>query len=388
MCKELSYEKPLSQYPLSNLSVLLEKIGQNTLLQVDTQNLKSSINQELSKLCKDSEYSKVQVQNLVHSISISNIPEGVEKSEGILTRNSSSSSSLASTTRNVEKKQRETIVLLQLNNEEDLSFLVTVLFYWENLYPSFSLKHPKTVEEYLKNKEDKIRRENEQKSFGSYAQGAGEKGGSTIINQNQNFINKLQEKIFNNMPEFNVIEENEENLPVAWYLNYIGLYNDMKVTKNECKRGKNKKSVKKVWANANILRLEKKYDNLLKSLEEFKESDSEEDKLQIIMAKNFIAKMIIHIREVKAIAVLMNVYGYSPIATAMSRKKAQELGYIIQLGINGLIKPINRDYFKEDLKKKVTKFVKPLNKFINSSLIQMKSLLQTHPLSQPLKIQS
>lgn len=353
MCKELSYEKPMSQYPLSNMCILLEKIGQNTLLQVDTQNLKFSINQELSKLCKDSEYSKVQVQTLIQSVSISNISEGLEKMEGPLTRNSSSSSSLASTTKQVEKKQRETIVLLQLNSEEDLSFLVTVLYYWESLYPSFSLKHPKTVEEYLKNKEDKIRRENEQKNFGTYPQNIAEKGGSGMINQNQNFISKLQEKIFTNMPEFNVIEENEESLPIAWHLNYLGLFNDMKVSKSENKRGKNKKSVKKVWANANLLRLEKKYDNLLKTLEEFKETDSEEDKLQIIMAKNFIAKMIIHIREVKAIAVLMNVYGYSPIATAMSQKKAQELGYIIQLGINGLLKPINRDYFKEELKKKV-----------------------------------
>ena len=183
MCKELSYEKPLSQYPLSNMSVLLEKIGQNTLLQVDTQNLKFSINQELSKLCKDSEYSKVQIQTLVQSVSISNIPDGPEKSEGLLTRNSSSSSSLASTTKHVDKKQRETIVLLQLNNEEDLSFLVAVLYYWESLYPSFSLKHPKTVEEYLKNKEDKIRRENEQKNSIAYPQNTAEKGGSLTINQ-------------------------------------------------------------------------------------------------------------------------------------------------------------------------------------------------------------
>lgn len=42
------------------------------------------------------------------------------------------------------------IVLGQLSEEEDLTFLLKVLYYWEELYPtSTSFSQPKTVEAYL-----------------------------------------------------------------------------------------------------------------------------------------------------------------------------------------------------------------------------------------------
>lgn len=44
-------------------------------------------------------------------------------------------------------------VFVHLQNEEDLLFFIKVLYYWEEMHPSFSTKFPKTVEEYLKSKE-------------------------------------------------------------------------------------------------------------------------------------------------------------------------------------------------------------------------------------------
>jgi len=42
------------------------------------------------------------------------------------------------------------IVLAHLNEEEDISFLIKVLYYWEELNPTFSKNQPKTIEEYKK----------------------------------------------------------------------------------------------------------------------------------------------------------------------------------------------------------------------------------------------
>jgi hypothetical protein len=37
------------------------------------------------------------------------------------------------------------------------------------------------------------------------------------------------EKLFIALPDINGISENEEDLPIGWYFNYIGLFNDLKV---------------------------------------------------------------------------------------------------------------------------------------------------------------
>lgn len=242
-------------------------------------------------------------------------------------------------------------MLLQLNNEEDFSFLVYVLYYWEQIHPTFSLKFPKTIEEYLRQKEEKLKRDAEAKNQSLN----NEKAQPIAQNQPINTLlsNKIYEKLFVNLPEFNLIDENEKELPFAWFFNYMGIFADMKATKPEQRRSKVKKNVKKVWGNANLVKLEKKYEGLAKSFEDFKENDSEEDKLQIIHARNFIARMNIHIREVKSISAMLNVFGYSPISQAMSHKKALELGYLIQTGIDSLLKPINLEGFKEEIRKKI-----------------------------------
>lgn len=47
------------------------------------------------------------------------------------------------------------IVLGQLSEEEDLTFLLKVLYYWEELYPTqTSIGMPKNVEEYLEQKKN------------------------------------------------------------------------------------------------------------------------------------------------------------------------------------------------------------------------------------------
>lgn len=42
--------------------------------------------------------------------------------------------------------------MIHLPFEEDISFLIKVFYYWEQLFPKFSMNYPKTIEEYVKYK--------------------------------------------------------------------------------------------------------------------------------------------------------------------------------------------------------------------------------------------
>jgi len=50
-------------------------------------------------------------------------------------------------------KDQQFVVIMHLHHEEDLSFLLSVLYYWEDLYPSFTKSYPKTLKEYLDKRE-------------------------------------------------------------------------------------------------------------------------------------------------------------------------------------------------------------------------------------------
>ena len=56
------------------------------------------------------------------------------------------------------------MVLVHLTNEEDITFLLRVLFYWEELHPSFTLKLPKNVDEYKTYRELKQKKEGDSKT--------------------------------------------------------------------------------------------------------------------------------------------------------------------------------------------------------------------------------
>lgn len=42
-------------------------------------------------------------------------------------------------------------------------------------------------------------------------------------------MHKLMERVFVSLPEINGIAEKEEDLPIGWQFNYIGMFNDMTV---------------------------------------------------------------------------------------------------------------------------------------------------------------
>jgi hypothetical protein len=92
----------------------------------------------------------------------------------------------------------------------------------------------------------------------------------------------VYERIFTNFPEYNFLNPYEEQLPIGWQFCYLDLWPDMSLNKQDQRSTKVKKIVKKVWANHTINKIFKKFEDLDKNFEEFKELDSEEDKLQNI----------------------------------------------------------------------------------------------------------
>ena len=368
--KEIPLEKPQASFNLTNLSLIIEKLGQAILLQEDPKSLRKVLDSELSRIIKDLDYSKTLISsNLARNYTLGSESLIQDPSQHkILTRDSkhcSSTSSLISEKKPIEKSMnlnKDTVVLIQLSIEEDVSFMVNVLYYWEEVYPSFSLKYPKTLEEFYKQKEEKVKKENEQK-LNSIANSQNIEKVQPNLSPNalnnpppsvsSIYSHRIFEKLIINQPDFNLLDDKQENLPFSWFLNYMGVFPDLKCPKTRLKTGKSKKCVKKVWANTNLLKLEKKYEALIKAFEEIKETDSQEDKVQTLMARNFIARMMHHIKDVKNIATMLNVFGFAPVLSSMPTKKASELGYMIHLGINTLLKPINLEHFKEDIKKKL-----------------------------------
>jgi len=60
-----------------------------------------------------------------------------------------------------------------------------------------------------------------------------------------------------------------------------------------------KKVVKKVWANHTITKIYKKYEDLDKNFENFKDSDTQEEKLENIKARYFIKRVLQHLKDVQ-----------------------------------------------------------------------------------------
>lgn len=96
----------------------------------------------------------------------------------------------------------------------------------------------------------------------------------------------------------------------------------MKTEKDPYKIKSNKK-VKKVWANTNITKLQKKYEELNKQYDDFKENFTEEQKREFIEIKMFIKRMLKHIGDIMTHVLYLNAFGYSYIiCELMSYDKA------------------------------------------------------------------
>lgn len=130
------------------------------------------------------------------------------------------------------------------------------------------------------------------------------------------------------------MDQDENILPLGWEFNYSGIYNDLKTNQEFNKKGKVKKSVKKVWKNENLILLEKKYEELSKLLEEVKDSEVENDKLEFIKVKNYVRRILYHLKEVHAMASLFNVFGFAYLVDYLPEDKAYELASLLNLAIN------------------------------------------------------
>ena len=106
----------------------------------------------------------------------------------------------------------------------------------------------------------------------------------------------------------------------------------MKVQHLTAKKGKVKKSVKTVWKIENLITMEKKYKDISKFLDEGRPAESDKypsKELELIKVKNFVRRIIQHLKDVHAMANLFNVFGFAYLEDYLPKEKALELGYIL-----------------------------------------------------------
>ncbi|KAL4466976.1 hypothetical protein ABPG74_010573 [Tetrahymena malaccensis] len=340
----LEYNKPSSSiFPLHYINLLFEKIGNYIL------------NEKVNE--KGEQNEPTLRQSLINLLTKTQISNQYKNRSGSLylqfnqDQNKKRDKSLPAAEKS-EHSSNTYIVLGQLSEEEDLTFLLKVLYYWEELYPtSTSLSLPKTVEAYLEQKKiSDQKKETLQKSTAA-SQNQAEKADNDGNNAHTQRLHKLMDKIFIALPEINGISEKEEELPVGWQFNYIGLFSDLTVFQGDTKRGKIKKKVKQVWQNSGLVALIKKMEQADKDIKEFEETDTIETKMEIIKAKNFIHRIQAHLKDIQTIASLFNIFGYGPMFDFLPQDKAQELAALVNFGIKNQLKNIPLDGIKEQYKK-------------------------------------
>lgn len=132
--------------------------------------------------------------------------------------------------------------------------------------------------------------------------------------------------------------------------------------KNEIKRNKTSKPPKKMWANTKLIKIDNKFKESKKLLKEPKPEDPIETKDKYVRTLNFFNRMQEHIREVLHVTSLLNIVGYAPLfyqskeKGKMPQEKAEELSYLINLGMQNLIKPIPIPDLLSDVKTKLESF--------------------------------
>jgi len=135
----------------------------------------------------------------------------------------------------VPSRERTYVVIAHLSEEEDISFLVKVLYYWEMLYPQFSHKYPQTVEQYKVYKEQKEKKEILQAQSNDINASQLDTKAKGSASECASGTGRIADKIFQFLPDFNAVSDCEERLPLGWQFNYSSIYNDMKVNKVERK---------------------------------------------------------------------------------------------------------------------------------------------------------
>ena len=160
-------------------------------------------------------------------------------------------------------------VLVQVCDEEEISHLVQVLYYWEEMYPTVSARLPKTLEEYAelrerekKREETKVEPKQEPTTSAPSPQDVKMAQQAKVLQQY-----KVLERELLTHPDIVVFEDSEEKLlNLGWGFNYGNLFGDMKITPTENRKQSTsmRKSVKKNWTLPNTEELERRYDELLK----------------------------------------------------------------------------------------------------------------------------
>ncbi|CAD8078334.1 unnamed protein product [Paramecium sonneborni] len=235
-------------------------------------------------------------------------------------------------------------VILHLCQEEEISILLKILYWWEELYPNLKLKLPQTYQEYMEMKEKEKKRE-EQKTQQQEVIAQQTEFQSQRQQQQQQY--KLLERVLMTQPEIQ-----QKDYLLGWGFNYSNLYSDMKSGPSDNKKhssGRVKKQIKKYWRPLNFQELERLYEELYKQNEDVKQFPDEQ---AFLRQRNFITRIHSHIREIKNYGSLLTVYGCIAFSEIFTYQKAQVLIELIQSALNGTLPNIPMNDLSEEFKNK------------------------------------
>lgn len=236
-------------------------------------------------------------------------------------------------------------VLVQVCDEEEISHLVQVLYYWDELYPNVSTRLPKTLDEYNELREKERKREE------SKTEAKQEVNAATVVNpqdaklaQQAKILQqyKVLERELLTHPDIAVFEDSDENLNLGWGFNYGNLFGDMKVTAAENRKQSTylRKSVKKNWTLPNTEELERRYDEMLKQPFDTNTLKTPEEIQLFLDHRNFIRRIYQHIQEVMYLSRQLQVYGYGAFNDSFAQSRALELIGLVRLSLQGKLEPI------------------------------------------------
>ncbi|CAD8163525.1 unnamed protein product [Paramecium octaurelia] len=250
----------------------------------------------------------------------------------------------SSNTNSDQNNNQQYRVILHLCQEEEISILLKILYWWEEQFPSLKLKLPQTYQEYLEMKEKEKKRE-EQKTQQQEVIAQQTEFQSQRQQQQQQY--KLLERVLMTQPEIQ-----QKDYLLGWGFNYSNLYSDMKSGPSDNKKhssGRVKKQIKKYWRPLNFQELERLYEELYKQNEDIK---SFPDEQAFLRQRNFITRIHSHIKEIKNYGSLLTVYGCIPFSEIFTIQKAQVLIELIQSALNGTLPNIPMNDLSEEFKNK------------------------------------
>ncbi|KRX02870.1 HECT-domain-containing protein [Pseudocohnilembus persalinus] len=281
-----------NKHPDSNISLLMEKIGFYILSKGGQARMADKIQQKIYRIIQESKYNQSWTKT---SKSINQeLKQKVHQKK-------------------YEEITDKYIIMGHMSEEEDLSYLIHLVFHWEKQNPTFTKKLPKNYKELSQFIVQQQEAQQLQKQQNEQAKKQHQQA-------NVQATANIPEKIIQNLPYFIgcCLENQEEiDLPLGWQLNFSGIFKDFQTIflQHKEKLSKIQTPAKSTWSFQNLTKLYEKYTYLLKNYQKYFINLEKDEKEQEKCVKfyNFVLQIIEHLKTIRIIGNLLNILGFAPL---------------------------------------------------------------------------